>query len=793
MYVVYRLRMSALAKRSVTYQGKGALINSAGRFEGSFGLKSNGEASYIAERNGVFDRLLASQKERQSSLPRLPISVTLPDGSQKPGISHQTTPLDIALSISKNLAANSAVARVCYSPEVSASIGALAKADDDASDDEVAESGHAHEGGCCGGSPAATAVLWDMSRPLLGDCKLELLSFETSEGKDTFWHSSAHVLGAALEHEFGCHLTIGPPLERGFYYDGFYGAEKKSMAPEDFAAVEKKAKEVCKTGVAFERLEVTKEEALEIFQHNPFKVQLITNKVPEGSRTSVYRCGTLVDLCRGPHLPTAAQIKAFAVDQRSSTTTWLGKADTDMLLRVYAISFPSEKQLKEHEKFMEEARKRDHRVIGTNQELFFFHTGVSPGSCFWNPAGAAVYNRLVEFMRAEYRIRGYKEVISPNIYARKLFEISGHVGCYEENMYSFLNEGEQWFLKPMNCPGHCMIFDHKIRSYKDLPLRLADFGVLHRNEASGSLAGLTRVRRFQQDDAHIFCRVDQIQAEVASTLKFVKFVYDVMGFKEYAVALSTRPKKAIGSREVWNSAENALKEALESEGVPYTLNPGDGAFYGPKIDIRLTDAIGRKHQCGTIQLDFNLPARFNLQYQGKGAAVAAEALETPTVETSGDGGLKPGFERPVMVHRAILGSVERMAGILTEHYAGKWPMWLSPRQIMVCPVAHIYDEYAEYISRQFLLHGFSTEADISSKTLNKKLRDAQIAQWNYIAVVGENEVGTTSVTVRRRGEERAFGTFPLAEAIAILKQEASVNSYDPTQGLEAFQPSGSHD
>jgi threonyl-tRNA synthetase len=764
--------MSASVKRSVTYAGKGAKINEAGKFEGVFSLKSEGAASYLSERMNIFETLLAKQKEIISKNPRDSIEITLPDGSTKEGIRWVTTPLDIAAGISKGLANNSVVAKVKYTEQsLLDRLNTVVAADEHEDNSATACCGHSHE------------LLWDMHRPLEGSCSLQLHNFDSPEGKDTFWHSSAHILGASLEHEFGCHLTIGPPLERGFYYDGFYGSEKKNMTQQDFDALEKHAKEIVKTAVPFERLEVSKEEALELFQHNPFKIQLISTKVPDGSRTSVYRCGNLIDLCRGPHVSHTGIIKAFSVDNRSSATTWLGKSDTDMLIRVYAISFPTEKQLKEYTLMMEEAKKRDHRLIGTQQELYFFHPVISPGSCFWNPHGTIVYNRLQEFMRSEYRFRGYKEVITPNIYARKLFEISGHVGCYEENMYSLNIEGEQWFLKPMNCPGHCMVFDHKVRSYKDLPIRMASFGVLHRNEASGSLAGLTRVRRFQQDDAHIFCRPDQIQEEVANTLRFLKYVYKVLDFKDYSIALSTRPAKAIGSIDVWNAAEDALKQALESEGILYTLNPGDGAFYGPKIDVRLTDAIGRKHQCGTVQLDFNLPQRFNLQYK---TAVNFEKTDEEAPAVS-EGELKPGYERPVMVHRAILGSVERMTGILVEHFAGKWPLWLSPRQLMVCPVSHQFDDYAEYVARQFMLNGFAVECDVGNKTLNKKLREAQLSQFNYMAVVGADEISNGTVTLRKRGEEKQFGTFSLKEAIEMFKTESSVNSYNAADGIEPFQ------
>lgn len=417
--------------------------------------------------------------------------------------------------------------------------------------------------------------------------------------------------------------------------------------------------------------------------------------------------------------------------------------------RVYGISFPDPKQLKEWEKFQEEAAKRDHRKIGRDQELFFFHEW-SPGSCFFTPRGAHIYNTLVDFIKNQYRKRGFQEVVSPNIYNVKLWETSGHWKYYAENMFSFESEKETFALKPMNCPGHCLIFDHGVRSHKELPLRLADFGVLHRNELSGALSGLTRVRRFQQDDAHIFCTSEQIKEEIEGCLDFLFFVYNTMGYQS-KIVLSTRPEKYLGELEVWNAAEDALKGALEAR-VPgnWSLNPGDGAFYGPKIDITVTDALKREFQCGTIQLDFQLPQRFKLAYV------------TETGEK----------KHPVIIHRAILGSVERQIAILTENYGGKWPFWLSPRQLMIIPVSNKDDlkSYANDVRKQLHELGFMVETDLDdSDTLNKKIRNAQLAQFNFILVVGANEMTAKTVNVRTR-DNKVHGEVSIDDLILKLKR-----------------------
>lgn len=431
---------------------------------------------------------------------------------------------------------------------------------------------------------------------------------------------------------------------------------------------------------------------------------------------------------------------------QNSATYWEGKADAETLQRVYGISFPDPKQLKEWEKFQEEAAKRDHRKIGREQELFFFHE-LSPGSCFFQPRGAHIYNTLVDFIKSQYKKRGFQEVVSPNIYNAKLWQTSGHWEHYSENMFSFESEKETFALKPMNCPGHCLIFDNRVRSWRELPLRLADFGVLHRNELSGALTGLTRVRRFQQDDAHIFCTPEQIKVEIDGCLDFLSYVYKTFGYSVNLV-LSTRPEKYLGDLEIWNGAEKALEESLNKFGQPWSINPGDGAFYGPKIDITITDALKRAHQCGTIQLDFQLPIRFNLSY----------------INEAGE------KRHPVIIHRAILGSVERQIAILTENYGGKWPFWLSPRQVMVVPVGNTYYEYAETVRQQLHDAGYMAESDLDDgDTMNKKIRNAQLAQFNFILVVGAKEQEATTVNVRTR-DNKVHGEVSVTDLIVKLKR-----------------------
>lgn len=772
--------MAAAAPGRRAYAGGGPRIGETGKFEGEFKVQEN--APYIKHRLDVWDRLFKKHKEELDKKPKKAIKIELPDGKVKDGKSFETTPLEIAQGISKGLAEAVVAAKVVYKEAVESLKQCVAA--DAESDDEPEQ-----------GSQGQNVVLWDLTRPLEGSCRLELLKFEDAQGQDVFWHSSAHILGQAMERAFGCHLTIGPALESGFYYDGFFGERK--LKQDDFTVIEKHAMAICKEQQPFERCVLTKEEALELFSENPFKVQLITNKVPDGAMTSCYRCGPLIDLCRGPHIPSTGKAKAFMIT-KNSAAYWLGDQSLDSLQRLYGIAFPTEKLLKEYKNFLAEAAKRDHRNLGKQHELFMLHPWASPGSTFWFPAGARIYNKLVDFMRSEYRLRGFTEVVTPNMYSAALFKQSGHYQNYKDDMYSLDIEKQEWMLKPMNCPGHFLMFDARIRSYKELPIRYADFGVLHRNEDSGALSGLTRVRRFQQDDAHIFVRPDQIKAEVGAALDFLNYIYKIFGFSA-TFALSTRPKKALGSKEIWDNAEAQLTAALNESGKEWSLNPGDGAFYGPKIDIRLMDAMKRRFQCGTIQLDFNNPIRFNLQYRSEGAEEAAPPEEDDKTEFQGavekdakgeviwrEGKLRSGFERPVVIHRAILGSIERMSAILIEHYAGKWPLWLSPRQVMVVPVSEKCNAYAEWVVRQLMLHGFHAEAELSSKTLNKKVRESQLAQWNYIAVVGEKEKEDLSVNIRERDVEKPLGTFTMLEFIAKLDAMAMPTS-QPMRAFEEFE------
>eukprot|EP00397_Hematodinium_sp_SG-2012_P008212 GEMP01008267.1.p1 GENE.GEMP01008267.1~~GEMP01008267.1.p1 ORF type:complete len:868 (+),score=204.98 GEMP01008267.1:430-3033(+) len=774
----------------MTSRKPGQAVELMKTFKGAFTPQKN--PPYWQPRIDVWERLYAKHTAKLAAQPRKPIKITLPDGSVREGTAFETTPMDIANGISKKLANDAVVAKVTYLEQL-ASLTQCVVADEEESDVEVDEAHQVKD----------PAVTWDLTRPLEDSCNLELLKFDSPEGQYVFWHSSAHVLGLALETLYGCHLTIGPALEQGFYYDCYLGDKKLSQDnfPEIKAAVAAATKE---QQHPFERCVLSKEDALELFKNNPFKVQLITNKVPDGAVTSAYRCGTLIDLCRGPHLPTTGRVKAFDVTKNSSAY-WLGKQENDSLQRVYAISFPKDDQMKEYRKMKEEAEKRDHRTLGKQQELFFFHSQVSPGSCFWQPAGARIYNKLIEFMRQEYRIRGFEEVITPNIYSSHLFLTSGHYQNYKDCMYGFDVEGQEWFLKPMNCPGHCMVFDHRVRSYKELPWRMASFGVLHRNELSGTLSGLTRVRRFQQDDAHIFVRPEQIKAEIIACLEFLSYVYGVFGF-DYSISLSTRPKKALGSKVLWDEAEAALKDALDEHGHKWTLNPGDGAFYGPKIDIKLMDALKRKHQCGTIQLDFQLPIRFNLQYRTEHDDAKDEKkddkddVENVEKNEAGEiiwkeGKLRSGMERPIIIHRAILGSVERFVAILIEHFAGKMAFWLSPRQVMVIPVHEKFNEYANYVATQLHRRGFYANADLSSVTMKKKVLTARRGDqpYYYIAVVGEKDMDALSVTLRSRDQEEILGMFTIVDLFARLEAENMPTSKS-LNTLEAFNgrmPTGS--
>lgn len=661
------------------------------------------QPGFIKERLTLFEtlktehQLLPAVQERKNASGA--ITVRVAGGRAVQGERWRTTPYQVAAEVSRELAENAVIAKV-------------------------------------------NGVLWDLDRPLEGDSTVELLMFDNEEAQAVYWHSSAHILGEAMELYYGGHLCYGPPIENGFYYDMFI--EDRVVSSTELSALENICKSIIKEKQPFERLEVRKDSLLEMFKYNKFKCRILKEKV-DTPTTTVYRCGPLVDLCKGPHVRHTGKIKAIKIFKNSSTY-WEGNPEMETLQRIYGISFPDSKMMKGWEKFQEEAKSRDHRKIGKEQELFFFHD-LSPGSCFFLPRGAFIYNTLTDFIREEYHRRNFTEVLSPNMYNSKLWETSGHWQHYSNNMFTFDIEKDTFALKPMNCPGHCLMFAHRPRSWREMPVRFADFGVLHRNELSGTLSGLTRVRRFQQDDAHIFCMVEQIEEEIKGCLHFLQSVYSTFGFS-FQLNLSTRPEHFLGETEMWDEAERQLQNSLMEFGKPWKMNLGDGAFYGPKIDIKIKDAIGRYHQCATIQLDFQLPIRFNLTYVSK------------------DGDEK---NRPVIIHRAILGSVERMIAILSENYGGKWPLWLSPRQVMVIPVGPTCEDYALQVSKECFEEGFMADVDLDeSCTLNKKIRNAQLAQYNFILVVGEKEKINNAVNVRTR-DNKIHGEISVASVIEKLK------------------------
>jgi threonyl-tRNA synthetase len=700
-------------------KGSGKQKQSQGQLADSVPLELSPPPAFLAHRIAMYDGIKKEYDAFVAAQPRSPIKITLPDGRGMDGTAWETTPMAIAKQISNSLADRLVIAKV-------------------------------------------NGELFDTLRPLERDCVLELLDFEHEEGRQVFWHSSAHVLGEACERHYGCHLCLGPPIEDGFYYEmGLPGGASVSQA--DYPALNTLARNAIKEKQPFERLVLTKEQLLEMFRDNPYKVRLIQEKIPDGTSSTVYRCGPLIDLCRGPHIPHTGRIKAFEV-LKNSSSYFLGSAENDTLQRIYGISFPETAMMKEFLKFREEAEKRDHRKVGKDQQLFFFHD-LSPGSCFFLPHGAKIYNKLVEFIRSEYRQRGFSEVISPNMFNVQLWHTSGHWQNYQENMFQLSVEKETFALKPMNCPGHCLMFKHRERSYRELPVRFADFGVLHRNELSGSLGGLTRVRRFCQDDAHIFCRPDQINDEIRGCLDFLQHVYGIFGFS-FSLKLSTRPEKYLGELAVWDEAERQLAAALEEFNQPWELNPGDGAFYGPKIDITIMDAHKRRHQCATIQLDFQLPIRFDLEFRaavGNASHGEENGQESGAVQQASSE-----LVRPVIIHRAILGSLERMFAILVESFGQNWPFWLSPRQIMVVPVSHANDEYARAVQQRLFKAGFDAEADCSDLTLNKKIRNAETGFYTCIFVVGGKEAQDGTVNARKAGPEGVDVIISVEEAIGRL-------------------------
>lgn len=586
----------------------------------------------------------------------------------------------------------------------------------------------------------------DLDRALSRDCTLDWIPVDSPEGLEILRHSTAHLMAQAVQNLFpGTQVTIGPTIEDGFYYDF---KRDKSFTPEEIEKIEARMREIAAQDLKVKREEMPRKSAIELFRRmgEEYKVAIL-QEIPE-EIVSLYRQGDWVDLCRGPHVPSTGIIRAFKLTGVAGAY-WRGDEKNEMLQRIYGTSWPTEGALREHLRLLEEAKKRDHRRLGRELDLFSFHP-LAPASPFFHPKGAFVYNELVAYMRRLYLRYGYQEVITPQIFDVELWRRSGHYDHFRENMYFTHIEEREFGVKPMNCPGHTFIYASRKRSYRDLPLRYADFGRLHRFEKSGVTAGLTRVRSFSQDDAHIFCAPDQIEAEMAALLKMLREVYQTFQFNEMQVKLSTRPDHFIGSLEIWGRAEDSLAQSLKKEGIDYQVNPGEGAFYGPKIDFVVLDALRRGWQLATIQLDFSMPECFDLTYVAPGGAEA----------------------RPVMIHRAILGSIERFMGILIEHCAGALPLWLAPEQIRVMTVTDQQKEYAQKVFEELKAAGWRVELDGRNEKLGYKIREAQVEKIPYAAVIGDREVTDQTISPRRRGGE---GLKPLSvkDFVEVLKADVA--------------------
>jgi len=590
----------------------------------------------------------------------------------------------------------------------------------------------------------------DLSTALHDGARVAILTFDSDEGKAVFRHSASHVMASAIQRlRPEVKLAIGPSIEDGFYYDIDLAAP---FTEADFAAIEAEMAKIVKEDQPFVRKEMSKADALAYFTQrgDTYKVELIEGL--EDGTITFYENGGFIDLCRGPHVPSTGRIKAFKL-MSVAGAYWRGDSSRPMLQRIYGTAFTKKSDLEEHLKRIEEAEKRDHRKLGKQLDLFSFHEQ-GPGFPFFHPKGMIVLNELLAFWREEHRKRGYGELRTPLILDRSLWEQSGHWDHYKENMYFTQIDERDFAVKPMNCPGGMLVYKSRMRSYRDLPLRWAELGTVHRHEKSGVLHGLTRVRMFTQDDAHIFMTEDQIQDEVIGIIDFVDYVYGIFGL-EYSIELSTRPENSIGTDAMWDVATNSLRKALEAKGLPFKINEGDGAFYGPKIDFHVRDSLKRSWQCATIQLDFAMPEKFALEYIGSDGAA----------------------HRPVMVHRVIYGAIERFLGILIEHFAGAFPVWLAPVQAMVIPVADGLNDYAREAAGRLREAGLRAEADLSAETMKYKIRDAQTLQIPYMLVVGERERGSGGVSVRHR-RQGDLGGMSLDDFMGRIKGEIASKTRD---------------
>lgn len=584
----------------------------------------------------------------------------------------------------------------------------------------------------------------DLSTPVNEDSTLEIFTFDSEEGRDLYRHSTAHIMAQAVGHLFpGVRFGIGPAISEGFYYD-FDVPE--NFSPEDMARIEEEMERIIKEDLPFERIEVSRQEALKMFEASgeKYKVELI-NDLPEDAVISCYRQGDFIDLCAGPHVPSTGKIKSAKLLSLAGAY-WRGSEKNKMLQRIYGTSFPKKSMLDEYIFRIEEAKKRDHRKLGTELDLFSMQDE-GPGFPFFHPKGMILRNELESFWREEHKRAGYDEIRTPVILNRAMWEQSGHWDHYKENMYFTKIDDIDFAVKPMNCPGSILIYRSKLHSYRDLPIRMAELGLVHRHELSGALHGLMRVRCFTQDDAHIFMLPSQITEEIIGVIDLIDRFYKVFGF-EYHVELSTKPEKSMGSDEIWDMATESLKKAIEARGMEYKINEGDGAFYGPKIDFHLRDCIGRTWQCGTIQLDFQMPEKFALNYIG-------------------EDGQK---HRPVMIHRVVFGSIERFIGILIEHFAGAFPAWLAPVQVKLLTVTDRGLDYAEEIRKAMLQNGIRPEVDGRNEKIGYKIREAQMEKVPYMLVIGDREVENKTVAVRKRGEGDK-GAIDLQEFIETVQED----------------------
>lgn len=591
-------------------------------------------------------------------------------------------------------------------------------------------------------------LIIDLHRAITTDGTIKFLTFDDKEGKEVYWHSSSHLMAHAVQDIFPeAKFGVGPAIEAGFYYDIDINTQ---LSEDHLKLIEDKMIELSKTNTRFEREELSQQEAIEYFKNkgDQYKVELLSEMDESKEKISIYKEGSFTDLCRGPHLPNPGKIK-FVKLLNISGSYWRGDEKNKQLQRIYGITFPKKKMLDEYLFMLEEAKKRDHRKLGKALDLFSVHEEAGAGLIYWHPKGARIRLEVEDFWRKAHLENGYELLYSPHMGKSWLWETSGHLGFYKDSMYSGMKVDEQsYYIKPMNCPFHIMIYQAHLRSYRDLPLRWAELGTVYRYEKSGALHGLLRVRGFTQDDAHIFCTHEQIESEIIEVIKFAKYVLGSFGFTEMNYYLSTMPEKAVGEVELWHKAEDSLRKALEKENLSYEVDEGGGAFYGPKIDIKIKDALGREWQLSTIQFDFNMPERFKMTYIGE------DGKE----------------HRPFMVHRALLGSIERFFGILIEHYAGEFPLWLAPTQVAIIPVSQNYIDYGRKVADELRKSGIRYELDERNEKIGYKIRDWETRKVSYMLVVGEKEREANSVSVRKHkiGDQ---GSLALSEFIDKIAAE----------------------